>query len=89
MRNGLIFPALSFKRYNGLVDLHETYVLRTTKLTQALEAFEKATSDSAQSYRDMLKDFRQNSLRNKLPMDLVKASTLAEIKKYSEVYIKL
>lgn len=84
-----MFFAFSFKRYNGLVELHEDYVSRTTRLTNALEVFEKATADSVQSYRDMLKDFRHNSLRNKLPMDLVKETTLAEIKKHSKLKIEI
>jgi hypothetical protein len=71
----------SIKRYNSLVDLHEEYILRTRKLTNALESFEKASADCVQSYRDILKDFRRNSLRNKLPMDLIKESAIAEIRK--------
>jgi predicted acetyltransferase len=79
----------SFKRYNNLVELHEGYISHTRKLTNAQEVFEKANSDGVQSYRDMLKDFRRNSLRNTLPEDLVKDSTLAEIMKLSKLNIEI
>ena len=81
--------AFRYKRYNNLVDLYEGYVCRKTNLVDALEVFEKATADSAQSYRDILNDFRRNNLRNKLPKEIVTESTIADILKLTKLNIEI
>jgi hypothetical protein len=51
--------------------------------------FEKASADRARRYRDILDDFRQNNLCNKLPQHIVKESTIAEIMEIMEFDIKI